>query len=63
MFAKSIEYEYQHEARICLNTYKFSNIFERFNLNVGAFDGRDFRMVNSAVWMEYNVIYDYNVDK
>ena len=58
LFYKFPQYEYQHETRICLQDKKFSNIFERCSINVGAFLADDFKMCHEEVYFQFNAIIE-----
>ena len=53
LFYKSVHYEYQHEARICLSGEKFTNIFERYPLRILQVLKDDYVMCNSEIYVEF----------
>lgn len=54
LFYKFSQYEYQHETRICLKDVKFSNIYERYSINIGKFLKTDYNMVHDEVFFQFN---------
>lgn len=55
LFYKSKEYKYQHEARICIFNRKFSNIYERFNLNTKPYESKDYGIAHDKCVVEMGV--------
>lgn len=62
LFIKSKDYEYQHEARICLKEEKFSSIFDRYPLDVGKFNRSDYEIAHSAIYVEFIADFQKVVD-
>ena len=56
LFYKFPDYKYQHEARICLKNMKFSNIYERYGLNIGQIPNRDYNMSHEESYFELEAI-------
>ena len=53
---KSPEYEYQHEARICLRNSMFTSIFDRFELNIGPLEKQDYDKLFEPVYAKFDAV-------
>lgn len=60
---KSSQYEYQHEARICLTGEKFSNIFERYCLRLFPMLKNDYFIIHSELYVEFTAIIENEEDE
>lgn len=56
LFYKFPEYRYQYEARICLVDMKFTNIFQRKNIKMGALDPNDYRVTHTPLYLNSGII-------
>ena len=55
LFHKSIEYEYQHEVRICLTGLKFKSVYARYPLIIFRLTNQDFELMHSKICVEFGV--------
>ena len=53
---KSPEYEYQHEARICLRNSMFTSIFDRFELDIGPLEKQDYAKLFEPVYAKFDAV-------
>lgn len=60
LFIKSNEYYYQHEARICITSEKFNNVFQRNTLLIGKFNIDDYNIVHSRIYVEFEADFRIN---
>ncbi len=58
LFYKFPKYEYQYEARICIKDIKFTNIFERYNLEISDIPESDYWMMHEELYLKFNMIID-----
>ncbi len=61
LFYKFPQNKYQHETRICLTDINLSNIFERYNVNIGSFSKDDYSIHHEKLYVESNVNIGYKI--
>jgi hypothetical protein len=56
LFYKFPKYSYQYETRICMTGMKFSNIFERFSLNIGRLFKDYYNKTHEPIYVEFDTV-------
>lgn len=56
LFYKFPQYKHQHECRICLKSISFENIYERYNLEIGALSNTEYKITHSPFYITTEAI-------
>ena len=56
LFYKFPRYQHQHECRICLKSMTFSNIYKRYNLEIGRLPNDEYEITNFPFYITTEVI-------